>query len=428
MEETDLTVYIDVLIKYWKWIVGITVVAAIAAALVSFTLPSVYQATALVAIIRPQYQMQFDPRFQTVPFEQRSMPFKAYAVLATNAELLEQLSGALESHLGPEERTVNILMGAIEAENSKEDSSLIELRVANSDPDRTALIANTWAGLYTQWINELYEAGSASKVFFEQQLSEAQANLQAVEEEIITFQAENRAGVIGSQLEAKRSALAGYLAAANALESIVQNARALQERLKLQGSGDFSSLADELAALLLNIEAFSSVSDRGTGGLAIQLQAPKDMDVSGKTIRQQIQYLDDLIVALESKAQAMKAEEKAIIPDILTLQEELQAIRTKEQRLERARTVAEETYLTLSRKHEEARIAAEDKSGQVRLASKARVPEWPIAPNKKRNTVLGAVLGFVVGIFGAFTAEYLRGYRARYLKEREAPSSPTSTG
>jgi uncharacterized protein involved in exopolysaccharide biosynthesis len=65
-EEISLQVYIDVLIKYWKWIAGITVVAAITATIVSFLLPPVYQATALVVITKPQYQMQFDPRFQKV--------------------------------------------------------------------------------------------------------------------------------------------------------------------------------------------------------------------------------------------------------------------------------------------------------------------------------------------------------------------------
>jgi succinoglycan biosynthesis transport protein ExoP len=418
VEEIDLSVYIDVLIKYWKWMAGITVVAAITAAIVSFVLPPVYQATALVVITKPQYQMQFDPRFQTVPFEQRSMPFKAYAALATNSELLEHLSVALESHLEPEER-----MGAMEATTSKDDPSLIELTVNNSDPDQATLIANTWADLYIQWINELYEASGQDKVFFEQQLDAANANLQTIEEEIITFQAENRVGVIQAQLEAKKSALANYLAVGNALELIVQDARALQERLKLQGSGEFSSSADDLAALLLNIEAFGFVgngqSDGEARGVAIQLQVPNDTDVSSKTVRQQIEYLDNLIVALGSKAQAMKAKAEAITPDILSLQKELQAVGTEEQRLERARKVADEVYLTLSRKYEEARIAAEDESGQVRLASKARVPKVPVAPNKTRNVTLGAGLGLVVGIFGAFAAEYLRGYRTRNSKGRE---------
>ncbi len=426
MEDIDLSAYIDVIIKYWKWIVGITVVAAIAGAVVSVLSPTVYQATALVVVTKPQYQMQFDPKFQVVPVDQRSAPFKAYVALATTGELLDQLAGALESQRESEGRPGKVPMGTLTARTSIDDPSLIELTVTNADPGQAARVVNTWAELYVQWLNELYETSDQNKAFFEQQLDEADANLQAIDEEIVAFQAENNVDVLEAQLEAKKSALADYLAVANTLELIAQNARALQERLKLQQAGEFSSLADDLAALLLNIEAFGFVekdynSDKDVktmqGGLAIQLEVPGDMAASSKTVRQQIEYLDDLIVALESKAQAMKAKEQAIIPDILRAQQELQAAKAEWKHLETAQEVAEEIHRSLSLKYKEARIAAESEAGSVRLASKAKVPAAPVPSNGKRNTALGAVLGLAVGILGAFAAEYLQGYRARNLQE-----------
>jgi uncharacterized protein involved in exopolysaccharide biosynthesis len=60
-EEIDLREYVLVLLKYWKWILGTTLAAAMVALVVSFFLPPTYEATALVVVKPPQYVMQFDP-------------------------------------------------------------------------------------------------------------------------------------------------------------------------------------------------------------------------------------------------------------------------------------------------------------------------------------------------------------------------------
>ncbi|MCX7856097.1 MAG: hypothetical protein N2556_09060, partial [Anaerolineae bacterium] len=92
------------------------------------------------------------------------------------------------------------------------------------------------------------------------------------------------------------------------------------------------------------------------------------------------------------------------------LQQELQELRTERDQLTRARDVARETYMTLARKVEEARIAAEDAStGEVRLASQALPPEKPVSPRKLLNTAVAGVLGLMLAVFGAFMTEWWRG-------------------
>ena len=63
-EEIDLREYVEVLIRYWKWIVRAALAAAVVALVVSLLLPPTYEATALVAVTKPRYAMQFDPRFE----------------------------------------------------------------------------------------------------------------------------------------------------------------------------------------------------------------------------------------------------------------------------------------------------------------------------------------------------------------------------
>ncbi|RLC98999.1 MAG: hypothetical protein DRI77_03815, partial [Chloroflexi bacterium] len=65
-EEIDLRVYVEVLVRNWKWIAGLALVAAVVAFVASSFIPPTYEATALAAITKPRYVMQFDPRFETV--------------------------------------------------------------------------------------------------------------------------------------------------------------------------------------------------------------------------------------------------------------------------------------------------------------------------------------------------------------------------
>ena len=64
--------------------------------------------------------------------------------------------------------------------------------------------------------------------------------------------------------------------------------------------------------------------------------------------------------------------------------------------------------MSLSRKAAEARIAAQDETGEVRLASRAAAPTRPTSPRKTLNTLVGGALGLLVGILAALGIEYWR--------------------
>ena len=84
-QEIDLRRYVEVLIRHWKWIVGLALVAAVMALVVSFLILPTYEAMALVAVTEPRYMMRFDPRFETVNNIQQV--YRAYPELAGSDEL-----------------------------------------------------------------------------------------------------------------------------------------------------------------------------------------------------------------------------------------------------------------------------------------------------------------------------------------------------
>jgi uncharacterized protein involved in exopolysaccharide biosynthesis len=64
--------------------------------------------------------------------------------------------------------------------------------------------------------------------------------------------------------------------------------------------------------------------------------------------------------------------------------------------------------VSLARKAAEARIAAQDETGEVRLASRATPPDQPVSPQKTLNTLVGGALGLLVGVLAALGIEYWR--------------------
>jgi uncharacterized protein involved in exopolysaccharide biosynthesis len=406
-DDIDLRAYIAVLLDYKFWIAGLAIAAAAVALVVSFLMPPTYEATALVAIAKPRYEMQFDPRVETLSDVQP--PYEAFLTLATGDELIADLIDELGDTLVPEERSVRKVRNMLEAKSAG-GSSVVRLTVQNGDPTRTAAIANRWAERFVQSTNDLYGEDQQELSFFEAQMAEARDDLSQAEQALIDFQRENKAAILETQLHNKQAALSDYLGAARSLRLIVQDARSLRERLSTQDAGLRATLSDELAALYLEIDALNS------GELPIQLQVSGEAGLDRKTVGEQIVFLDSLAAALQAKLVVLEDEGEALEPDILALQEALQRAQTEEDRLELARNVAQETYMTLARKVAEMRIAAEDETGDVRLASRASVPDRPVAPRKLLNTAVAGALGLFVGVFAAFAIEYWR-------SGKEAPSA-----
>lgn len=401
-DEIDLRAYVTILFRHKFWIAGLSLIAALTAFGVSSLMPPTYEATALVAAIKPSYLIQFDPRVQTVQTQSDLQPsYRAYPALALGDGLVAKLEGALAAELSSTPYPLAELQKKMEAQGGT-DASIIELTVKDEDPERAATIVNLWAELFVESTNQLYGKSEQDLALFEGQLPEAEQVLSSAEQALIDFQALNQAGILGTQLESKRTALGQYLAGARMLRMIIEDAKSLHARLSTQDPSLRASLSDEIASLFVEIESLNS------DGLPIQLQLSGQQGLSEKTVGEQATYLASLIRALEDKCVILEAEAEGLEPDILRLQQRLQEEQTREGRLSMARGIAEETYRTLTRKVAETRIAAQDTEASVRLASRAAVPSIPVAPRRLMNTLLAGALGFFVGVLGAFGVEYWR--------------------
>jgi capsular polysaccharide biosynthesis protein len=344
--------------------------------------------------------MQFDPRIRSLGGNVQPS-YKAYPLLATSDEIVSALIVDLEDKLVAGEWTVQQLRKMLEAK-SNGDPSLIRLSVRNDDPERAAAIANQWAERFVLSANELYAQSSDDLTFFDAQQTEAEEELAQAEQDLVDFQALNRAAILDTQLISAREALTTTLKAAHSLEMTLEDARALQKHLRTRESTAAASPSDELAALLIEITALNQGSSK------IQLQLSTEQNLGDKTVGDQITFLDSLIPVLEERLVLLQEQAQALEPEILDLQKAFQEVQAEESRLQIAQKLANDTFVSLSRKATEAGIAAQDTTGDVRLASRATPSRDPVSPRKTLNTLIAGALGLVVGIVVVLAIEYWR--------------------
>ena len=67
-------------------------------------------------------------------------------------------------------------------------------------------------------------------------------------------------------------------------------------------------------------------------------------------------------------------------------------------RLERDRSVLNETYMFMRQKLEEARVNVASEGGKVQIIDTALIPNSASSPNKGRNMLLGLILGVGLGL------------------------------
>lgn len=404
--EIDLRAYVSILLRRWKWIVGLTLVAGLGAFVVSALQPATYQASAVVLVTQPRYQMQFDPRFETANGWQPA--YRAFPTLATSdgilLEVVDRYVPTAQAQI--DNWQLSVLAKMVEA-FSGGDPSLVVLSVESLSPQDATAIANVWADVLTEQGNELYGGSDKDVDFFEEQLALAGQALDASDSELVAFEAHNQSSIISAQLASHQQGQADYLRDQRTIASIVQDIQGLRDQLAERPSGQAASPADSLTALLLQIKAFNAQAET-----PIQLQIDSTEALSTKTLEEQAAFLDDLVTTLQARSVEIDRQLIQLEPKILALQQALQETRVEQEGLVRSRDLARETYMTLARKLDEARIAAQEENGTLQVGSYAAVPVEPVGPRRLFNSAVAALLGLMVGILTAFAVEFWFGHEA----------------
>lgn len=413
-EEIDLREYIVVIVRRWKWILGITLVAVAAAAAVSFfLLAPIYEAKAGVVIVKAKSEITFEPKYRTLTEEELgsvgidiNARRKALEALVKSNSVATEVISKLGSALEPEERDVNILLEMVETEAN---GDFIGIKVRGKDPGKIAAIANAWGETYEEYVNGLYGGSPQSPEDIQAQAIEAESGYKEAEEALAKFTGDNQIDTLSLEIGAKQNTLADYYATKRQLDRLIADAKALRDQLGQGNSSSPTGTGNSLSIMLLQSSAFTLLSP----GLPVQLQLAFDEMAGLETsAEEQAQNLVVLLSVLEARQEEVQSliNEMTLQQEILQLQEQLEREQARKQELTSARDLAWETYNTLARKEAEVGVASQVTDTEVRFAVPAVEPKEPVGPKKKLNIAIAGVLGLMVGVFGAFLVEYFEGW------------------
>ena len=201
-EEIDLREYINVLLKRKGVIFLIFLIAIITAVLVSyFYLKPVYEASTILMISKPKYQVELEPKIQTQFTPEVSLA--TYESLIKDREIEEEVIKKLNLDQPPYEFTPDSLQGMITIESLK-NTNLIKMNLQAGEPKLAKDIANVWAALFVEKNKDLnLQESKEAQGFIEKQLKISSQNLSKIEEEIREFNETNKIDAMDKEITVK---------------------------------------------------------------------------------------------------------------------------------------------------------------------------------------------------------------------------------
>jgi len=460
-DEIDLRVYVDLLLRYRRFIVAFAVLAAVLAFLISSFLPPVYEASAAL-LISPQRSNMVLTRDFTLSEEnlgQISLSQRADALVQI-AQSLE--TAALVSEARPEFLDVWETGSAalVDAVDVAAKGDLLVVTASANDPQVAADLATTWMQVTVDQLNEVYSvnAETVDEVSVQmadawQAYQEAQTALEAFLAESTIPELENQVRLLESSLSlaTQNQQLSGLYAQEALLQQQLTNALALKAQLEASGGSAADAWGTSLAFITLQSQAYGSAVlgqayetvipdtqvrvpgqnyqnvtpsllqlDLSTGAPAL---TPEDVDNFITVLRDKRVMLEEQITTLVEQTEDgestvvtgnLIAERiQSLAGELAALQAKLENASAQELQLENARDVAWTTYTSLSNKLRELNVENAVSTSEARAAFEAVKPAKPSKPSRMLNTLVAGALGLALGIFAAFLLEYLTPASAR---------------
>ncbi|RMD91336.1 MAG: hypothetical protein D6813_07830, partial [Calditrichaeota bacterium] len=444
--------YIAIMYRGRWWILGIFVAVMSFVSYRTFTTPPTYQASTTIMIDEKQgvSQSLFDV---TGYSQQRTLMNNqveilksrtlAEAVIKRLLQVPERDSLQLMVDVG---RTRSILSAANSLRQAISvspirDTDLIRIEVKAPSPFEAAFLAKSGAKVYQELDRDL-SRGEISQVvqFLETQLERKEKDLKESEEALRRFLEKEKIASLsdeatqvveqGAQFESLyENVLIELEVTQKKLEFLKNQLGKSKETLEAEIARVTSPLVDQLRKEMAAIEGriavylsqginendpeilkerekLNKIKSRLTEevrNLIVQGLPPDDPLT-------QAQELVTKILTVETEMASLKAQAEALKRVVETYNKKLESLPEKNvqlARLERNRKVHENLYMMMKEKYEESRITQAGQIGKVRIIDTALPPVIPIAPNKKRNLLLGLLFGLGLGIGVVWLRDYL---------------------
>ncbi|MFC1964486.1 GumC family protein [Chloroflexota bacterium] len=388
-DEIDLRKYINVLLRHWKVIVSITVIAVVVAGLVSFLSPSTYQAKVTLVVTMARSEITLEPEYRTLLQQNNASLREALLALVKSDTVATKVIEQMGDRLDPSEQKPNSLQNKMKLRGR---GDLIEISTESIDPNKAADIANAWAKYYESYVNSLYSGILQSPKELQVQSDEAKRTYEETQKAWEDFIGSNRISELKQQIADKNLLIKRQIADKNLIDPL----ESLREHIKNGPSSSASGIANSLSLILLQTGAFTNIPV----DLEVSLDRTSDVNTS-------IDDVDALIATLKEREGGIQGKFiSELQQEINQLNAELEREQAKQRELQYSGDIAWKAYTTVAGKAMEVQVASGAQNPLVRIAEAATVPESTMTSHRVMTISIALVLGLVIGVFAAFLVEY----------------------
>jgi len=334
----------------------------------------------------------------------------------------------------------NIIKNGLVDVDNKRETDILVISCSSSFPEEAALLANTVTTVF-QNLDKQWNADESLNLrdFLEEQLTLKEKELDKVENKLTSykeaeqiFSLDGNAAQILAQLVAAESKYMESIAEVNISNEqktyynsiLSKEEKSLVSRLRSSINARLLALRTEIglkeADAVRNSSLYGEQHEmvqsllKEIDGLKLKLDEETNKLISqGLAVADPIEYRQELIKNLltaDATLSEMEVRTKEYKKLVDRYNDEINKLPQKQlefARLERDRSVLAEMFAFMRQKLEEAQIAVASETGTVRVIDTAIPPINRTSPKRKRDLMLGLILGVGLGVGIIFLMEYL---------------------
>jgi uncharacterized protein involved in exopolysaccharide biosynthesis len=389
-DEIDVRQILNSLFRRKWWILGITLLFAVAGLLIAkLLIPKTYSATSYIVITKPSLTANLDSSIVSAPElpDARSLTDLTKAddlVLSVYKEVGDPTSGSGPVSLASFKGQLNPTLVGI---------NQLQLNATDLDPERAAEIANVWAEKAAARLNLLFGSDIDSLGKLEEQKEQARQNWDESEQALLAFLPNSQSDVLNVNVTQAREVLKTLVLEIQDIDSLISDLNAFQYRLSTQNTNETLSLADRLSLISLQQQAVGQFE-----GLQVQITSP-DIQSEGYTVAQARASMDALMQSLQDQREELISNKLAHEATITELGSQLEEAQYNIAQLSVQRDLDLKAYEALSAHLEELQITLTQNDKAVKMAGSALPPTNPSGPRALIVAVAAGVIGFALAVF-----------------------------
>ncbi|MDI6704413.1 MAG: GNVR domain-containing protein [bacterium] len=401
-KEIDLREIFQIIWKRKGTIILVFLVATVTSIIVSLSLPKIYQAKAVLMIMKPRGTLSM----KGIGF---GYSIDTYKMLIKNDRIEKAVIETLHLNNPNHKIDISTLDKMIEVEQIR-DTELLSVSVENKDPLLAKQIVNCISEIAVLESQKIVNKQiDDSKDFLYQQLKDAKRRLKKADDRLLEFKKKANLNTLRKEIEIRLQEKGKFEIAYSDSKMKEKEQEARLKELKNQLDKRERVIA--ISRSLVEDPAFQQVVEKVTDS---ELQSVLNLKIENEEINETYQGLDreyantlvslaELRTNLENLEKNLKKNEK----ELGILHKELAEKEITLEQLERDHSLATKTYNMLCNNYEGSQIVEASKIGILKIISPALTPEKPIKPKKRLIVAIAGLLSLMGGVGLAFAFEYL---------------------